>query len=119
MKDIIRLNKMRFRAFHGCTKEEIEKGGIVEVDLEIAGDLQQARLSDDLEDTFDFNVIYGIVSKTVLETRYNLLEALGEEIYRRLQDKYPGNFIRIVLRKPDPPKMENLEYVEVEMIRGL
>jgi dihydroneopterin aldolase len=118
MSDAVRLTGMRFHAFHGCLKEEAEKGGTIVIDLEISGDLTDACITDELDNTFDFRILYDIVSKTVLETRYNLLEALGQEICSRLRGKYPQTTVRIVLRKPHPAGLQDLANVEVELNRG-
>jgi len=115
---MVRLTGMRFHAFHGCLREEAEKGGIVIVDLELSGELTEACMTDDIACTFDFRVIYDIVSKTVLETRYNLLEALGQEICNRLKGKFPRVSIRVILKKPNPVGLKDLESIEVVITRG-
>lgn len=115
--DKIRLKNMRFHAFHGCEPDEREDGREIQVDVELSCDLSKASTTDDLNDTCDFKKIYSLVSETVLETRFSLLEALGEEICTRILNEFPGVEIKVNLRKPQPPLEGELDYVEVEIVR--
>ncbi|MDP8228220.1 MAG: dihydroneopterin aldolase, partial [Candidatus Electryoneaceae bacterium] len=62
--------------------------------------------------------IYQIVNEAVTGSQFKLIEALTEEIARRLLDVYPGARIRITVRKPHLPVPGVLDYAEVEIIRG-
>ncbi|NQT34981.1 dihydroneopterin aldolase [bacterium] len=116
-RDKIRLKNMRFFAYHGCRSEEKTDGQFFEIDVELSCDLQKAGLSDKLEQTHSFDEIYGIVSGAVTGTRYNLLEALAEELSDRLLDKYPDSELKLVIRKPKPPIDGEIDCVEIEVIR--
>lgn len=109
---------MRFFAYHGCLDVEREKGQKFEVNVELTGNLQKPGKTDDLNNTYDFNTIYRIVSDTMRNTRYNLMEALGEEICGQLLKQFPGLQVKLTLRKPDPPINGSLDCVEIELIRG-
>jgi dihydroneopterin aldolase len=117
MSDKIRINGMRFFANHGCKNEEKEQGQYFEVDVELTGNLLKPAGSDDLSDTCDFDLVYEIIADTMTNTRYNLLEALGEEICNRLLKHYPDRQIKLILRKPNPPIKGELDSVEVELLR--
>ncbi len=116
--DAVRLKNMRFFAHHGCSDEEAEKGGRFEVDVELTGDFSIAGHSDDLKDACDFDRIYMEVSEAVTGTRFRLIEALAEEICRRLLKSYPEMQVRVVVRKPHPPVKGVLDSAEVEIARG-
>jgi len=115
--DKVRLKNLGFHAYHGCHKEETEEGQRIEVDVELSGSLRHAGNTDNLEDTHDFETIYGIVAETLKNTRYNLLESLGEEICRRLLAAFSGTEVRLVLRKPNPPIDGELDSAEIEIVR--
>ena len=117
--DKVRMKGLQFHAFHGCSQVEKESGQTFEVDVEIGGDLRRAALSDDLEDAYNFDITYQVVAETVTGTRYNLLEALAEEICRRLLELYPGTQVRVVVRKPSPPLPWLTDGLEVELVRGV
>jgi len=115
--DAIRLKNMQFYAYHGNKPHEAENGQRFEVDVELTGNFQVAALSDDLKDTYDFDRIYQIVSEIVSCSRFNLLEALTEEICRRLLKDYPNVQVRVAVRKPHPSIAGVLDYAEVELVR--
>ena len=111
--DILRLNDIQVFAYHGNKPEEKEKGQIFLISAEIRSDLGKAYLTDDLKDTIDFDLVYKIVSETVKQTKYNLLEALGEEICLRILKAFPAVEVKLSIKKPDPPIDGKLNSVEV------
>ena len=117
MMDAVRLKGLKFFAFHGCSETEAENGQQFEVDVELAGDLRPAGVSDDVEKTYDFDTIYEIVKETVMGTRYNLIEALAEEISLRLLGRFPATQVTLKIRKPYPPMAGIMDGVEVEIVR--
>lgn len=116
--DILRLNDIQVFAHHGNKPEEKNRGQIFLINAEIRCDLRRAGLTDDLKDTIDFDMIYEIVSETVKNTQFNLLEALGEEICQRLLKVYPDTEVVISIRKPDPPISGKVGSVEVVLCRN-
>jgi dihydroneopterin aldolase len=118
MMDKVRLKNLQFHAFHGCSQVEKKFGQKFEVDVEIAGDVSRAALTDDINDAYNFDITYQVVAETVVGTRFNLLEALAEEICRRLLELYPGTLVRVVVRKPSPPLPWLTDGLEVEIARG-
>ena len=115
--DIVRLRNIRLFAHHGSKSAERSKGQWFEIDVELHGCLKAAAQSDDLGDTFDFDKIYEKVAGTAVNTRFNLMETLGEEICSQLKTLYPDSTVKLVIRKPDPPIDGMIDSVEIEMIR--
>jgi len=115
--DILRLNDIEIFAYHGNKSEEKANGQIFLISIEIKYDLRKAGLSDDLNDTIDFEIIFKIVTETIKHTRFNLLEALGEEICRRILNLFPVTEVIISLRKQDPPIEGQVGSVEVVIQR--
>ena len=115
--DKIRLKNMRFHAFHGCKPLEKEIGQEIQVDVELALSLAEAGVSDELADACCFDDVYKLIADRVLNTRYNLLEALGEDICNSIHEIYPDTGIKLVLRKPHPPFEGELDSVEIEITR--
>ena len=60
--DVIELEGMEFRAFHGCLEQERRDGNLFTVDFRGEIDLQRAAQSDDLADTADYGKIYDTVA---------------------------------------------------------
>ena len=109
---------MRFFAHHGLDESEGKTGQRFEVDVEMRGSVRLAVLSDDIKQTFDFNRIFSTVSEAVTTTRFNLIEALAEEIARRLMQIYPRSQVRVIVRKPNLPVSGIVDGAEVEITRG-
>lgn len=109
---------MQFYAHHGNSREEREAGQRFEVDVEMSSSLRKAGLSDNLDDTYDYNRIYQVVAESMIESRFHLIEALAEHICCILLDEYPGAQVRVVVRKPHLPVAGVLDCAEVELIRG-
>ena len=59
--DKILLNNMKFYAYHGVLPEEQEKGQNFYIDVEIDYSTKKAGLSDNLEDTIDYSLVYEII----------------------------------------------------------
>ncbi len=116
--DVLRLNEIQVFAYHGNKPEEKEKGQLFLISAEIRSDLRKACLTDNLKDTIDFDLVYKIVSETVKQTNYNLLEALGEEICLRILKVFPAVEVKLSIKKPDPPLDGKLNFVEVILNRN-
>jgi len=116
--DALRLNKMTFFAFHGVKPFEKTEGGVYEVDVELSGDLSRPCRTDDLKDTWDIEQLYRLVQKVVTEMRFNLIEALAEEICYNLLRRFPASQARVKVRKIKPPLPGVVDCSEIEIVRN-
>jgi dihydroneopterin aldolase len=115
-QDIIRIRNASFYAYHGVASDEQNLGGKFEVDIEIASDLSDARESDSLKRTVDYEAVYSFVHKTVIGKKYYLLEALANTIAMGLLNEFlPIQSVKVTVRKPHPPVKGVIDYVEVEV----
>ena len=113
MKSSVRLNKMKFYAFHGVMEQEKKVGNIFVVDLELFLDLSKASETDELSDTVNYAEIYEIV-KNEIEMPSNLLEHIAGRILRKLKKEFPViERIEICLAKERPPIAGEIESVAV------
>ena len=115
--DWVRLRNMSFYGYHGVSAAEQEIGRRLLVEVELALDLSRAGASDELADTVDYGQVYAVVAEVNASRRFSLLEALAEEIARRLLASFPVGEVRVRVRKPDPPVGGVVEEVEVEITR--
>lgn len=79
----IRLEGLSFRAFHGVYPEEQVNGNEFLVDVTIICNPLPGEVSDDIQDTLDYAVVYRIVSEE-MSVRRNLLEMLARRIAERI-----------------------------------
>jgi dihydroneopterin aldolase len=102
--DVIRLEGMVFYGFHGVDPAEKALGQRFVVDVELARDLRKPGRSDDLHDTVNYAHVFHIARQVVEGPSLNLLEALAEEIARRIAESGENlERIRVQVRKPEAP----------------
>ena len=114
MSEII-LDNMEFHAFHGCLEHEKNLGNSFLVTVKIQIDTTQAGISDNLEDTLNYQLVYDVI-KSQMEMRSNLIEHLA----RRIIDAVMGKFdqiksIKLKLTKLNPPLGAKVESVSIKL----
>jgi dihydroneopterin aldolase len=80
---IIKIEGMEFYAFHGHYKEEQIVGSHFMVDVTLETDTDKAGISDNLDDTLNYQKAYQIIKKE-METSSNLLEHIATRILNSL-----------------------------------
>lgn len=115
--DKIIMQEMAFYGYHGVLPTEKIQGQKFLVSIEINLDLARAGKTDNLGDTLNYADIYQEVRGIVKGKSFNLLEALAQEIARKilLQEVVQG--IRVLIKKPWAPLPGNLDFVGVEIWR--
>ena len=114
---IIRLKNMQFYGFHGVNESEKKLGGRFEVDVELNLSLNSSCLSDDLEDTIDYESVYKIIESCVKRDKFYLIEALANSIAKNILNNHELESILVRVRKPNAPLNGVLDTVEVEIKR--
>lgn len=116
--DKILMENMAFYGFHGVLEEEKTLGQKFFVDLELTLDLSVAGKSDAVEFTVSYADVYDDVKYFVESARYNLIEALGENICNMVLSKYPAvKEITIRIKKPEAPVRGIFDYMGIQLVR--
>lgn len=111
----IRLEKLRFRAFHGVLEQERRVGGDFVVTLRIGYPWQQAMQTDAVGDTLNYAAVYELV-KSEMAQPSQLLEHVAGRIAKRLLASYPAIMsIDLWLTKLVPPMGADSEGAGVEL----
>lgn len=117
--DKIHLTGMRFYGYHGCLAFEAEEGQPFIVDLALELDLAPAGHSDNLNDTVNYAAVFDAVKAIVEGERFNLIEALAENIAAALLANFANlSAVTVTIHKPEAPIQGKFEDVAVEMRRG-
>lgn len=117
--DKILMNHMAFYGFHGVLEEERQIGQKFFVDLEISLDLTGPGKSDLVENTVSYAEVYDDVKYFVESARYNLIEALAENISQAVLAKYPQVIeVMVRIKKPEAPVRGIFDYFGIEIRRG-
>ena len=118
MTDRIILAGMTFQARHGVEDWEKVQAQRFEVDVELAIDVQQAGLDDDIAWTIDYSAAYQVIRQIVESTTFNLIEALAEAIAHELLGEHPRlEEVVVRVRKPEVKLGGPLAYAGVEIHR--
>ncbi len=114
---LIHIENMEFYAYHGCFDQEQVVGNRFIVDLEISSDLEKATLSDNIEDTLNYQYAYDIVKEQM-----NIKSRLLENVAGRILDELFSRFTEIEkatvrVSKINPPMGGQIERVSVTLSR--
>ncbi len=111
----ISLEGMEFFAYHGCFKEEQVIGTKFRIDIFIKSDTSKAEISDNLNDTVNYQSVYKVINEE-MKTRSKLLENVGRRILNRIRKEFPSiEYLRIKIRKLNPPLGGKIDFVAVEL----
>ncbi len=99
----IHVQGIQLYAFHGCTLEEQKIGTRYEVDVVIDTDLTKASLSDELDETIDYVIVYDLV-KEEMSIKSKLIEHVAKRILDRLFIEFPTiEKAKVSVAKLNPP----------------
>ena len=111
--DEIVLENINIYAFHGCMKEEARIGSDYIVNLNVKADLQDAAISDRLEDTVNYVDLLKIVNEEMAISS-KLLEHVAERIVSRiLRTMNMVNNVQVKVAKQNPPINGNISAVTI------
>jgi len=116
--DKIILKNLAFFGFHGVLNEEKTLGQKFYVDVELYLNLKSAGLSDNVRETVNYAEIYELVKEQVTDRKFNLLEALAENIAKEILLHYEKiEEVLVTVRKPEAPVQGIFDYFAVEIRR--
>lgn len=117
--DKILLSNLGFYGYHGALKEENVLGQKFFIDAELYCDLRKAGESDALEDSISYADVYTIIKNICEKDRYDLIEALAENIAKRILKEYKAiNEVMVRVKKPEAPVNGIFDHFGVEIRRS-
>ena len=110
----IRMEGMKFYAFHGVLPQENLVGANYYIDLRLKTDFTCAAETDELEGTVSYADIHAVIKKEI-QTSSKLLEHVCQRIASRLFKDFPTiESIDIALYKENPPMGACAQRIGVE-----
>jgi len=103
MSDRIFLGGMEFFARHGVREEERRLGQRFVVDLEVGTDCRPAAAADDPALCVDYAALYDLVTKTVQDGPFRLIETVAERVAQAVLARFPVAYVRVRVAKPHAP----------------
>ncbi len=112
---IIRIENMKFYAYHGCFEEEQTIGTRFMVNVTLNTDTRKAQRTDNIEDTVNYLSVYQVVKTEMLKPSH-LLEHVAERIGSAVLEQFPAVDSMIVrVSKMNPPLGGQMDCVSVEI----
>lgn len=112
--DIIKLHNAVFYAYHGAMSDEQSLGGKFEIDVELHCDLTKAKLTDNLQETVNYEKVYALMKSIVMGKKYYLIEALAHSIGTGILAEFsPVQRTVVRVRKPGAPVHGVVDTIEV------
>jgi len=109
----IKIEGMKFYAFHGHFEAERIVGNHFLVGIQIKTDCSKAAVSDDLNDTLNYQEVYLLVKSEMKKTSL-LLENVAQRILDLLFETFPQiKKAKIMVSKLHPPMGGEIEKVSV------
>jgi 7,8-dihydroneopterin aldolase/epimerase/oxygenase len=112
------LEDIEFYAYHGHYAEERQTGGRFLVNLEIDAELEKACATDHLEDTYDYQQAYKIVSEEMQISSSLLEHVAGRILDRIIHSSERIKSATITLSKMNPPFGGNIKSVSIELTKA-
>ncbi len=111
----IRLEAMKFYAYHGVLEQEKLVGNNFEVDLILSLDLNVEDIQDDLTNTLNYVDVYRLVQRE-MQVHSDLLEHVAKRIAQSLLSDFElVNSVLVRVSKLHPPFHCELKSVSVQL----
>lgn len=108
------LKNLKFYGYHGAFEFEQTHGQRFLVDVALYGDLEEAKVSGNLEDTVNYVIIYDLIKDIMEGKPFNLLEALASHIGQVIIHSQPLIQTAVVeVKKPEIPIPAVCDYFSV------
>lgn len=112
----VAIEGMKFFAYHGYYPEEQITGNHFEVDVYLTVDFMRAAQSDNITHTVNYELVYKLCAKHLLESRHKLLETLCLNIAQDvLKVDKDVKKVKVKVSKLTPPLAGPVERFCVEM----
>lgn len=116
--DKILLKNMGFYGYHGVFKEEASLGQKFFIDMELYLSTKEAGITDEMDKSVNYGEVYNVIKEVVEQRRFNLLEALAENIGKEVLERFKlVDEVMVRVKKPEAPVPGIYDYFGVEIRR--
>ena len=103
-KDIIFIEGLEIETIIGVYEHERDIKQKVVLDIEMTLPESDASSSDDLRHTVDYDAVSKLVTSYVIDTQYQLIESLAEQVASLVLGAFAADSLKLKLSKPDAVK---------------
>lgn len=116
--DQIEINGLRVMARHGYTKEEKIMEQEFEIDVILDCSLEKAIETDQVEDTVECGELMKLITQTLKEEPYQLIEKAAQKLTEKIFDFSPIIYgIELTLKKTQSGILADFDSVGVRLVR--
>ena len=116
MTTYLKLENLRFYAYHGVMPQERIVGNEYVVNIRLKVNVSKAMMSDDVADTVNYAEVFECI-KAEMEIPSNLIEHVGSRIIGSLFKQFPTiEQIELKLSKRNPPMGADIDAAAFECI---
>ena len=117
--DKIYVRDLEVFAYHGVFEEEKRLGQKFLITMELALDLREAALKEDLKQSVHYGELCEKVEMLFKKTSYDLIETAAEKVAELILVQYPQvKTAKVIIKKPWAPILKSVDFVAVEVNRG-
>jgi 7,8-dihydroneopterin aldolase/epimerase/oxygenase len=95
----VELRGLQIFSHHGVGEKEREKGQLFLYDIEL--EVGEHGVSDRIEDAVDYREVAATVREVSENHQFRLLEALAPAVADALIERFPVEWVRVRVRKPE------------------
>tara|TARA_R100001143_G_C3360849_1_gene135467 strand:+ start:16387 stop:16746 length:360 start_codon:yes stop_codon:yes gene_type:complete len=115
--DKITIKSLKYSGLHGYYDREREDGNVFEIDATAKGDFKSAIENNDLDQTFNYEIVEEVAGKILAGKSEKLIETLCKKIGDDLFERSPHvKELAITVRKLNPPIKTPAAYAEITMV---
>ena len=116
--DFIKVTNMKVFAYHGVLEEEKKTGQDFYLNAKVYVDMRKAGLTDNLEDTINYDMICIYLSEVFAEKLFDTIEAAAEYTVQEIMVNFPTiEAMELEVRKPHAPLTYVPEDISVTIYR--
>ena len=116
-KDIIFIEGLEIETIIGVYEHERDIKQKVVLDIEMTIPESDAASSDDLRHTVDYDAVSKLVTSSVIDTQYQLIESLAEQVASLVLGAFATDSLKLKLSKPGAVK--NAKSVGLIILRSV
>ena len=116
-KDIIFIEGLEIETIIGVYEHERDIKQKVVLDIEMTISESDAASSDDLRHTVDYDAVSKLVTSYVIDTQYQLIESLAEQVASLVLGAFATDSLKLKLSKPGAVK--NAKSVGLIILRSV
>jgi len=99
-RDIVYIKELEIETIIGIYDWEREIKQIVSIDVEMATDIRNAAISDNIEDALNYKAVCKRIIGFVEDSEYQLVETMAEHLATIIIEEFSVSWLRLRLSKP-------------------